>query len=580
MMQIYPLSRKITLTLTLFLPLLLIALGIFLSANPPLSQAASPSGGQWFVDRLDDPALPEGSACTDAPNDCSLRGAVSAYNSGDVIAFTITGTIHLGNGEMIIDNGDLTIQGPGPNDLIISAGNASRIFLIGEGLQINISGVTLRDGFADQGGAIFNNRSALVLDDCVLSNNTAEAFGGAIHNTAAVPSNQHTELKSGGALTATLQINNCILENNAASGTSEEEPIGIGGAIYNTALGTGATAAVTITHSTLISNTADDDFYAGGAITNFAFNNSGIGSANATVHIADSTLTGNTASLGDGGAIVNYALDKGAAATLTVIRSTLNTNVSNSDFGGGGSIFNYAYNRDVDGLATATVHVEASTLNGNMAPADRGGAIFNGALDSGSTAMLHILNSTFSGNQAAAAGGAIASETYNRDSFGETNATVNITHASFVGNTASNGAAISNDPVNVLGTVTVVYLKNSLLYNNTVEDCLNGGLIEGANNLIDDDTCGADTSFHLGAANQVSLDLQNNGGPTLTHALLAGSNAEDAVPDGDCTLVNAMTVVAEDQRGEPHPLGAACDVGAVEGTLEENMFIYLPLIIK
>ncbi len=48
--------------------------------------------------------------------------------------------------------------------------------------------------------------------------------------------------------------------------------------------------------------------------------------------------------------------------------------------------------------------------------------------------------------------------------------------------------------------------------------------------------------------------LANNGGPTFTHALLAGSPAIDA---GD-------TLEATDQRGEPRPFGLADDIGAFE----------------
>ncbi|MCA9953009.1 MAG: hypothetical protein KDE48_25345, partial [Anaerolineales bacterium] len=45
--------------------------------------------------------------------------------------------------------------------------------------------------------------------------------------------------------------------------------------------------------------------------------------------------------------------------------------------------------------------------------------------------------------------------------------------------------------------------------------------------------------------------------PTQTHALLAGSQAIDAIPGGACSL-------SEDQRGVVRPQGVACDVGAYE----------------
>ena len=51
--------------------------------------------------------------------------------------------------------------------------------------------------------------------------------------------------------------------------------------------------------------------------------------------------------------------------------------------------------------------------------------------------------------------------------------------------------------------------------------------------------------------------LADNGGPTLTHALVPDSPAIDASPvDAECA--------ATDQRGNARPQGAMCDIGAFE----------------
>jgi hypothetical protein len=50
--------------------------------------------------------------------------------------------------------------------------------------------------------------------------------------------------------------------------------------------------------------------------------------------------------------------------------------------------------------------------------------------------------------------------------------------------------------------------------------------------------------------------LQDNGGPTWTHALLPGSPALDVGDPAQCP--------ATDQRGVPRPQGAGCDIGAFE----------------
>lgn len=56
--------------------------------------------------------------------------------------------------------------------------------------------------------------------------------------------------------------------------------------------------------------------------------------------------------------------------------------------------------------------------------------------------------------------------------------------------------------------------------------------------------------------------LADNGGPTLTHALLFPSPAVNA---GDNAICAAAPVSGIDQRGVVRPVGATCDLGAVEG---------------
>jgi Ca2+-binding RTX toxin-like protein len=59
--------------------------------------------------------------------------------------------------------------------------------------------------------------------------------------------------------------------------------------------------------------------------------------------------------------------------------------------------------------------------------------------------------------------------------------------------------------------------------------------------------------------------LDENGGPTATHALAFGSPASDASPvDKDCALTG--------QRGVLRPQGSACDIGAFEVAIEAKPF--------
>ena len=83
----------------------------------------------------------------------------------------------------------------------------------------------------------------------------------------------------------------------------------------------------------------------------------------------------------------------------------------------------------------------------------------------------------------------------------------------------------------------------------------NGYNIESPGN-----TCGFDQGTDRARVTEGQLNLgplQDNGGPTETHALLPGSVAIDVIPADMCE-------VTEDQRGEPRPGGTMCDVGAFE----------------
>ncbi|MDQ6948176.1 MAG: hypothetical protein M3256_18395, partial [Actinomycetota bacterium] len=95
---------------------------------------------------------------------------------------------------------------------------------------------------------------------------------------------------------------------------------------------------------------------------------------------------------------------------------------------------------------------------------------------------------------------------------------------------------------------------NSIIAGNTGAPQCRGGH-SGPYNLDDDGSCfSAATSIH---ANPLLGPLADNGGPTMTHALLAGSPAIDAVGAG-------CPPPATDQRGVTRPQGPTCDIGAFE----------------
>lgn len=81
--------------------------------------------------------------------DCSLREAIAAAVSGDVVVFSpffnSPQTITLTVGQIPITR-NITIAGPGQGALIVSGNDTSRIFSITDGPIVDLSGMKLRDG--------------------------------------------------------------------------------------------------------------------------------------------------------------------------------------------------------------------------------------------------------------------------------------------------------------------------------------------------------------------------------------------------------------------------------------------------
>ena len=84
----------------------------------------------------------------------SLRQALMIANDGDTINFAVTGTITLTSGGLPV-NKNLTISGPGTDQLSIDGNQASLVFGIFPDKTATISGLTIRNGQA----GIWNDRN-------------------------------------------------------------------------------------------------------------------------------------------------------------------------------------------------------------------------------------------------------------------------------------------------------------------------------------------------------------------------------------------------------------------------------------
>ena len=155
--------------------------------------------------------------------------------------------------------------------------------------------------------------------------------------------------------------------------------------------------------------------------------------------------------------------------------------------------------------------------------------------------MLTLTDTTISGNSAAQGGG-IRSSTF-VGGLTLTNTTIN-------NNTASgDGGGIFDQG----GTAT---LKNTIVSNSPSGGDCSGIITSSGHNLDSDGSCGLTGTGDLSSTNPLLGSLADNGGSTLTHALLPGSPAIDA---GDDTAAPPT-----DQRGVARPKGAASDIGAYE----------------
>ena len=201
----------------------------------------------------------------------------------------------------------------------------------------------------------------------------------------------------------------------------------------------------------------------------------GIYNDHATLAVDNCTVSGNYAGYGGGGV-------HNSSGTLTVTNSTFSGNSANYLFGvgSGGGIFNEGY----DGNATLTV--TNSTFSGNYARLDGGGICNEDVFGS---ATLTVSNSTFSGNSAESGGSGI----FNRGSM-------------TIGSTILNAGTLGANIDNLYGTVI------SLGYN--LSNDYGSGFLTATGDQINTDP-------RLGP-------LQDNGGPTFTHAPLTGSPAIDA----------------------------------------------------
>ena len=244
-------------------------------------------------------------SCTEAALDAALAG-------GGMVTFDCgpgTHTIGLTSEKIISD--DTQIDGGGA--ITLNANNGHRHFRVQSGVDLELSGVTLRRGREQSGGSIYNNGGTVVVKNSSLIENKADGTsgnnGGAIYN-------------SGGIVE---MYGSTFIENTADS---------VGGAVYNDG------GFVTIAASTFFSNLS---FGGGGGA---------VRTTGGSVTIKGSTFDRNQARAG-GGVFIG-------GGTVTIENSTFSKNLAGGIGGNRGGAVRVA-------TAAISVAITSTTFHGNLA---------------------------------------------------------------------------------------------------------------------------------------------------------------------------------------------------------------------
>jgi hypothetical protein len=280
----------------------------------------------------------------------------------------------------------------------------------------------------------------------------------------------------------------------------------------------------TLSGLTLTAGYVADNGSGGGGVRNFG-----------TLTINQSTISGNTVGNASGGGISNFG-------TLKINQSTISGNTASAESGipgigngKGGGVYNLV----------GTLTINQSTISGNRAESVGGGIA--GAGTPNLIGTVTIIQSTIVNNSGLSGGG-----------LSGFNTTANIVQSTFAGNYGGfDGGGIDNGN----GTFNV---WNSLIVGNTASSSpeTGGNFTDGGGNII-----GLANGETLGQVLAVDSNgkplLANNGGPTQTVALVAGSRAINAGVNANAVDANNQPL-STDQRGSNRIAGGTVDIGAFE----------------
>lgn len=312
----------------------------------------------------------------------SLRDAIAQANASggaDTVQFQagLAGTIALASEIVVTDT--VNLVGPGAARVTIDGNLSTRLFKVahsgGTAITATFSGLTLSNGHADEGGAIWATGDDVVVNGAVLSGNIANNRGGAIFVAGADLSIDRTTVSgsqsgsTGGALL--FSAGDLSIRRSKIIGNHSQ----FGGGL--SALS--PRVNVVIAESTFEDNSAD---HTGGGIW---------ASTVTSFKVSRSSFVDNTTGQPNGGGIYVAAVTDFGSPTNVIENTTFSGNQSLHQMGRGSAL----------AVASGNMTIRNSTFAYNRtSPNDPAGAGAGGALwvANGTTTQVTLQSTLFAGN--------------------------------------------------------------------------------------------------------------------------------------------------------------------------------------
>ena len=430
----------------------------------------------------------------------------------------------VGAGAITVDNGIVVVADDNKCSLveaILNANSNNQVFTsagecaVGSGADtINLGGGAF-NLLTAYGGNAFYSDNGLPL---ITSDITVEGGGAIIERDAGAPKFRILAVAASGDLT----LNNTTISGGDTTAWGGGIYVGIdgqatltgstifGNRAYNgggisTKLGT-----VTLTHSIVSGNSAGQ--FGGGLQSNLG-----------TVMLATSTVSGNEAGNRGGGITVLHG------NVMTAAGSTIRGNTAGN---GGGAIYHIG----------GTVALTNTTISDNTSTSDNGGGILNRG---GSTTLT---NSTVTANSAVQGGGGGLHEEHQ------------LAQVTLVRSLVSGNNSLVGDEIHRAADSGPITANSRNVFGHA-------GLT-GAD-AFENFTPGATDFNATSSGENVPLVgiigfLDNNGGPTFTHALVPGSPAIDFASSAACLTITDQRGFGRNVDGDAQSSTRECDSGAFE----------------